>query len=69
MKKKLFIEGMGCQKCVHHIEEALKEISAVKSARVNLEGRYAEVELNQDVDEDIFKAVIDEAGYELVSIE
>ncbi len=69
MKKKLLIEGMGCQRCVNHIKEALEGISGVKSAKVNLEEKYAEVELSQDVGEDIFKAAIDEAGYELTKVE
>ena len=68
MKKKLLIEGMSCQNCVHHVKEALEEVNGVKSAKVNLEEKYAEVELLQDVEEDKFKSAIDEAGYELTKI-
>ncbi|MGI6114232.1 MAG: heavy-metal-associated domain-containing protein [Mahellales bacterium] len=69
MKKKLLIEGMGCQRCVNHIKEALEGINGVKSVEVNLEEKYAEVELTQDVGDDVFKAAIDEAGYELTKVE
>jgi len=69
MKKIIFIEGMSCQHCVHHVTEALKEISGVKSVRVDLAGKYAEVELAHDVENEKFKEVIDEAGYEVVNIE
>jgi copper chaperone CopZ len=68
MKNKLLIEGMNCQNCVHHIKEALEGVSGVKSAKVNLEGKYAEVELTHYVEESKFKAAIDEAGYELTKV-
>lgn len=69
MKKKIFIEGMSCQNCVRHVTEALEEISGVKSVKVDLEGKFAEVELDSPVEEEKFKAAIDEAGYEVTSIE
>jgi len=69
MKKKIFIEGMSCQHCVRHVTEALEEISGVKSVKVDLAGKYAEVELAHEVDDEKFKTAIDEAGYEVISIE
>jgi copper ion binding protein len=68
MKKILSIEGMSCQHCVKHVKEALKKISGVKSVQVNLEGKYAEVDLLNEISEDIFRTVIDEAGYSLVKV-
>lgn len=69
MKKKIFIKGMSCQHCVRHVTEALEEISGVKSVKVDLAGKYAEVELAHEVDDEKFKTAIDEAGYEVTSIE
>ncbi len=69
MKKKIFIEGMSCQHCVNHVTEALKEISGVKSVKVDLAGKYAEVELVHVVEDEKFKEAIDEIGYEFVSVE
>lgn len=69
MKKKLFIEGMSCEHCVAHVEEALKEVDGVKSAKVSLKEKNAVIELTQDVDYERLKEAIDEAGYELISIE
>ena len=66
MKKKLMIEGMSCGHCVRHVEEALKEIEGVISAKADLEGKYAMVELNKDITDSLFKEVIEEVGYELV---
>jgi len=69
MKKKLSIEGMSCQHCVNHVTEALKEIEGVRSVKVTLETKSAEVDLVNDVDESKLKDAIDEVGYELVKVE
>ncbi|HHW23047.1 MAG TPA: heavy-metal-associated domain-containing protein [Clostridiaceae bacterium] len=68
MIKKITIEGMSCQHCVRHVREALEELAGVKTAKVNLESKTAEVELDQDVDDEKIKAAISDAGYEVTSI-
>ncbi len=68
MIKKITIEGMSCQHCVRHVREALEELAGVKTAKVNLENKTAEVELDQDVDNEKIKAAISDAGYEVTSI-
>ncbi len=52
-----------------HVEEALKGICGVKSVKVDLEGKNAVVELAHPVEDEKFKAAVDEAGYEVVGIE
>lgn len=69
MTKKISIEGMSCQHCVHHVQEALKELDGVKSAKVSLEGKSAEIELDHDVDDEKIRAAVDEAGYEVTKIQ
>lgn len=69
MTKKLLIEGMTCEHCVRHVEEALKELEGVTSAKANLKEKNALVELNQDISEDTFKEAIEEVGYDLLGIE
>ncbi|MEG0013620.1 MAG: heavy-metal-associated domain-containing protein [Cellulosilyticaceae bacterium] len=64
MKKKIMIDGMSCMNCVKHVREALEELGKVE---VNLEGKYALVE-TEESDEQLIEA-IDEAGYDVVSIE
>lgn len=68
MIKKITIEGMSCQHCIKHVKEALEELDGVKSVKVSLENKSAEIELNHDVDDEKIKAAIDEAGYEVTSI-
>lgn len=67
MKKKIMIEGMSCGHCVKHVEEALGELSAVSTVEVNLEGKYAVIE--GAAEDTAIKEAIDEAGYDVVSIE
>lgn len=69
MRKKLYIEGMSCQHCVKHVTEGLGEIEGVESVQVNLQDKYAEVDLSKDVEDEVLKDVLDEAGYELVKVE
>lgn len=69
MTKKVFIEGMSCGHCVRHVEEALKEVSGVKSARVDLKEKTAYIELAQPVEDKKIKAAVEDAGYEVVNIE
>lgn len=68
MKKKIIIEGMSCGHCVKHVEGALGEISGVIKADVNLEGKYAAVELEREVPDSVLKNAVEEAGYDVVAI-
>lgn len=63
--KTLNIEGMTCNHCVKMVEEALKEVPGVKSAKVSLENKTAEVTLKEDVDTEVLKKAVENAGYEV----
>lgn len=70
MRKKLLVDGMSCMNCVKHMKEALQEdISGVKVIDVSLEDKYAIVEVDENVTDDMIKSVIDDLGYELKGIE
>jgi len=69
MTKKIFIEGMSCQHCVNHVKNALEELDGIKSAKVSLENKWAEVELSQDVANEKIKEAIEDAGYEVTGIQ
>ncbi|ORT99994.1 Copper, lead, cadmium, zinc and mercury transporting ATPase [Anaerovibrio sp. JC8] len=66
MEKTLKIEGMMCQHCQKHVFEALSKMDGVTEVNVDLEGKKADVKATRDIPESEFKAVIEEAGYELV---
>lgn len=67
MKKQITIEGMSCGHCVRHVEEALREIGAVR-VEVNLQGKYAIAEADSEIEDSKIKEAIEEAGYDVLEI-
>ncbi len=68
MTKKIIIEGMSCGHCVKRVENALVEVDGVASITVDLDDKVAVVELNGETSDEILKAVVEDAGYEVVEI-
>lgn len=66
--KTIFIEGMSCGHCSKRVEEALKSVKGVKSVQVNLEAKNAVVVLKTDVENEILKSAVEDAGFEVVDI-
>ena len=68
MEKLLKIEGMMCNHCVMHVQKALAAVPGVAEVTVSLEEKTAKVKLNQNVTDEVFKTVIEDAGYQLTEI-
>jgi copper ion binding protein len=66
--KKVFIEGMSCGHCAARIEKALGQIEGVSTVKVNLTGKFAELQTAKDLDDKIVTEAIDSAGYQFVKI-
>jgi copper ion binding protein len=64
MKTTLKIEGMSCEHCVKHLTQALEGVGGVKSAKVSLKDKSAQVEHGDQVSLESLKAAVTEAGYE-----
>lgn len=64
--KTIKIEGMSCMHCAKKVENGLKEINGVKSVKVDLENKQAEVVLKEEIDENILKTAIEELGYDVI---
>lgn len=70
MKRKLSIEGMKCSHCVGNLKDVLTEdIEGVEVLEVSLEGKYAIVDMADNVDIEKVKALIKDLGFELISVE
>lgn len=69
MKKIINIEGMSCGHCVKRVENALKEIDAIKAVEVILEENKAIIEFNGQMEDKTLIDAIDDAGYNVVSIQ
>ena len=69
MKKVITIEGMMCGHCTGRVQKALESIGGVAQVTMSLENKTATVELSEAIDEEVLKAAITEAGYEVIAIE
>lgn len=69
MTKTIKINGMMCSHCTGRVEEALNKIDGV-SAKVSLDdGGKAVVTLSGSVSDEMLKAAVTDAGYEVTAIE
>ena len=70
MKRKLSIEGMKCSHCVGNLKDVLTEdISGVDVLEVNLDGKYALVDMDDSVDVKKVKELIEDLGFKLTGVE
>ncbi len=69
MKVIVNVNGMNCNHCKMAVEKALNTVDGVVSAEVNLEAKNASVTLSKEVADSDLMNVINEAGFEAVSVE
>lgn len=63
MKKIIKIDGMGCQKCVAHVKEALENLDGVDLLEVKI--GEASVDIPEEYDFKKIVEALDDAGYEV----
>ena len=68
MTKTMMINGMMCPKCEAHTVKALEAIDGVEKAVASHTDKNAIVTLTKDVDNEVLKKAVEDAGYEVVSI-
>jgi copper chaperone CopZ len=68
MVKKVFIEGMSCGHCAARIEKSLAKLEGVATVKVNLAGKFAEIDTAKELDDTSVQSAIDAAGYQFVKI-
>ena len=68
MKKQLKVEGMMCQNCVKHVTKALEGVPGATDVQVSLENKSAAVTVPEMTSDDVLKAAVEEAGYEVTEI-
>lgn len=67
MHKIIKIEGMSCGHCAERIEKLLNAMDGV-SAKVYLEQKAADVEAADGVSDEALKDVVENAGFQVISI-
>lgn len=66
--KTINIEGMQCNHCKMSVEKALNELDGVTKVEVILENKKAIIESEKEIDNDIIKDTITEAGFQVTDI-
>ncbi|MBE6480342.1 MAG: heavy-metal-associated domain-containing protein [Atopobiaceae bacterium] len=64
----LGIDGMMCEMCEAHINDAIRRNFAVKSAKSNRRKKQCVIVSEDELDQDKIRSVIGETGYDLLSI-
>lgn len=68
MEKTIKIEGMMCQHCEARVKKTLEALDVVKEAKVSHEAGTAVVELSDEAD-DLLKKAVEDQDYKVISIE
>lgn len=69
MKRKLLVEGMSCEHCVNHLANVLTEdIEGIKVIEIKLDEKCAIVDMDENVDLEKLKELIEDLGYKLKGI-
>ncbi|HCO70459.1 MULTISPECIES: heavy-metal-associated domain-containing protein [unclassified Mesotoga] len=66
---KLEIEGMSCNHCRMRVENALKAVDGVEKVIVDLDNGTAEVFSTKEIERNLLREIIEDAGYALKGIE
>ncbi len=69
MKKIIKIDGMSCEHCENAVKTALEEIDGVKSAKADRKKGNAVVKLTDNVDDELLKEAVTQAGFTPMGIE
>ena len=67
--KTIFINGMSCGHCSKRVEEALKSVNGVKSVKVSLDEKKADIILKNDIENEILKNAVENVGFEVVNVQ
>ena len=63
--KTIQIEGMQCNHCKMTVEKVLSTIDGIAEVKVSLENKTATIQMSKEVDDNIIKNVIEEAGFKV----
>ena len=69
MKKTMKIEGMMCPHCSGRVKKCLEALEAVELAEVSHESGTAVVTLKAEISAEELKKTVEDAGYDVISVE
>lgn len=68
MKKKILVEGMKCEKCAGHVNEALASVEGVVKVEVNLADKNAIIETTHELSNESIKLAVNNEKYNVLGI-
>ncbi|MBQ8231545.1 MAG: heavy-metal-associated domain-containing protein [Lachnospiraceae bacterium] len=66
-RKLIQMEGLHCENCKNSVEKAINSIEGA-AAKVNLKEQTAEVVLEKDVADEVLRAAVEKAGFQVTRI-
>lgn len=63
IKTEIKVEGMHCNHCASKVEAAIKEISGVKSVKIDLDAKTAEIISSEEIDRALLNEAVQKAGF------
>lgn len=66
-KKTFIVEGMTCENCSARVQRAVNDMDGL-AAKVNLKKKEVVVSMEKEVSDEIIKAAIEKAGYEVTAV-
>lgn len=69
MTKVMTVEGMMCGHCTGRVQKALEAVEGVNSVTMSLEEKTAAVDMGTEVPDEVLKAAVADAGYEVMGIQ
>ena len=66
MTTTLQIQGMTCNNCVHHVQQALSSVPGVKNALVSLAQKQAVIQSEGPLDLNAAVKAVEEEGYKAI---
>ena len=69
MTRTMKVDGMMCHHCEMHVENALKTLDGVESAKADHEKGEVSITLTKDVDNSLLSSAVEKEGYEVKGIE
>ncbi|MCD8084381.1 MAG: heavy-metal-associated domain-containing protein [Clostridiales bacterium] len=67
-QKTLLIRGMTCEHCANRVTKAINKVDGA-AAKVSLRRKKAVVSYDREIEDSVLKRAVEDAGYEVASIE
>jgi len=68
MEKIVIVKGMTCGHCAGRVKDELEKVDGVISADVSADADQAVIQLEEEIDYDLLRKAVENAGYNFVEV-